>query len=96
MTLTVEEVQKIASLARLKLTPEEEKRYMETISAVLDYMTILNEVDTNGVEPTSQVTGLQDVFREDVVEDSGKQKKILVAMPEIANGELVVPEVFEE
>ena len=94
MALTVEEVKKIASLARLKLSPEEEKRYAETISAVLDYMNILNEVDTTGVEPTSQVTGLEDVYREDVPSDSGRQKKILAQMPQVEADELVVPEVF--
>lgn len=96
MALTVAEIKKIADLARLKLTVEEEQRYAETISAVLDYMTILNEVDTTGVEPTSQVTGLEDVFREDVALDSGRQEKLLAQMPEVKENELVVPEVFEE
>jgi aspartyl-tRNA(Asn)/glutamyl-tRNA(Gln) amidotransferase subunit C len=96
MALTVDEVRKIASLARIKLTEEEEKRYAETISAVLEYMTILNEVDTSKIEPTSQVTGLEDVYREDVPRDSGRQQKILAQMPETEAGELVVPEVFEE
>ncbi len=96
MPLSIDEIRKIASLARLKLNSEEEKRYAVTISAVLDYMKILNEVDTTGVEPTFQVTGLEDVYREDVAQDSGRQAKILAAMPEVENGELVVPEVFEE
>lgn len=96
MPLSVAEIRKIASLARIKLKPEEEKRYAETISAVLDYMKILNEVDTAGIEPTSQVTGLEDVYREDVSEDSGIQKELIAQMPEVENGELVVPEVFEE
>ena len=46
MSLSIEEVKKIAQLARIKLTPDEEKRYADTISVVLDYMKILNEVDT--------------------------------------------------
>ena len=96
MPLSIDEIRKIASLARLKLNSEEEKRYAVTISAVLDYMKILNEVNTTGVEPTFQVTGLEDVYREDVAQDSGRQAKILAAMPEVENGELVVPEVFEE
>lgn len=96
MALTVEEIRKIASLARLKLTGEEEKRYAETISAVLDYMTILNEVDTSSVEPTSQVTGLEDVLRDDVAVESEKQIKIIAQMPASENNELIVPEVFEE
>lgn len=94
MSLSVEEIKKIAELARLKLTPEEEKRYAETISAVLDYMTILNEVDTKGVEPTSQVTGLEDVFREDIPADSSIKKELISLFPEEKENELVVPEVF--
>lgn len=96
MSLSTEEIKKIASLARIELTPEEEKRHAETISAVLDYMRILNEVDTNGVEITSQVTGLVDVFREDLPRDSGIQQSILGQMPQTEDSELVVPEVFED
>lgn len=96
MSLSIEEIKKIASLARIDLTLEEEKRYADTISAVLDYMTILNEVNTDGVDATSQVTGLEDVYREDEPRDSGIQKKLLAQMPQVEAGELVVPEVFED
>lgn len=95
MSISIEEVKKIAQLARLKLTPAEEKRHAETISAVLDYMKILNEVDTNGVEGTYQVTGLEDVYREDVVVESSITKELIGQMPEKENGELSVPAVFE-
>jgi len=95
MAITIEEVKKIANLARIKLKPAEEKRHAETISAVLDYMKILNEVDTAGVEPTSQVTGLEDVFREDVPRDCETKKELIALMPEVKGGELVVPGVFE-
>jgi aspartyl-tRNA(Asn)/glutamyl-tRNA(Gln) amidotransferase subunit C len=95
MALTIEEVRKISELARIKLTAEEEQRYATTISAVLDYMTILNEVPTDGVVPTFQVTGLEDVFRQDVVEPSLLDKKLLAQMPATELDELVVPEVFE-
>jgi aspartyl-tRNA(Asn)/glutamyl-tRNA(Gln) amidotransferase subunit C len=96
MSLSIEEIKKIASLARVELTPEEEKRHAETISAVLDYMKILNEVNTDGVEITAQVTGLTDVFRDDVARNSGIQQSILAQMPEVEQDELVVPEVFED
>jgi aspartyl-tRNA(Asn)/glutamyl-tRNA(Gln) amidotransferase subunit C len=95
MSLSVDEVKKIANLARIDLTPEEEKRHAETISAVLDYMKILNEVNTENVEITSQVTGLVDVFRNDISRDSGIQKQIIYQMPKVEENELVVPEVFE-
>ena len=96
MSLTTEEIKKIALLARIELTADEEKRYAQTISAVLDYMKILNEVDTEGVPITAQVTGLEDVFREDKERDSGRQAKIMGQMPKTENGELVVPGVFED
>ncbi|MFA6105225.1 MAG: Asp-tRNA(Asn)/Glu-tRNA(Gln) amidotransferase subunit GatC [Patescibacteria group bacterium] len=96
MALSIAEVKKIASLARIGLSPEEEKRYTETISVVLDYMTILNEVNTDGIEITSQVTGLTDVFRDDISRNSGRQEKILGQMPMTELNELVVPEVFED
>lgn len=96
MSISIAEVKKIAELARVELTPAEEKRHAETISAVLDYMKILNEVDTLGVEPTFQVTGLTNVFRKDVVEPSTITKELIAQMPETEKDELVVPEVFEE
>ncbi|MFA5062147.1 MAG: Asp-tRNA(Asn)/Glu-tRNA(Gln) amidotransferase subunit GatC [Patescibacteria group bacterium] len=96
MSISIEEVKKIATLARLNLTAEEEKRHAETISAVLDYMKILNEVNTKGVEQTSQVTGLEDVVREDVPRDSEIKKDLIGQMPEVRENELVVPAVFAE
>ena len=96
MSISIEEVKKIAKLARIKLTEEEEKRYAETISVVLDYMDILNEVDTSGVEQTSQVTGLEDVARADEPRDCQIVPELLAQMPEVENNELVVPGVFED
>jgi aspartyl/glutamyl-tRNA(Asn/Gln) amidotransferase C subunit len=57
-------------------------------------MTILNEVDTKNVEPTSQVTGLEDVFREDVPVDSKIKKELISLFPEQNQNELLVHEVF--
>lgn len=96
MSLSIEEVRRIAQLARIKLKPEEEPRYAETISAVLEYMKILNEVDTNGVSPTFQVTGLENIVREDIVKESTLVKELLGQMPQIESAELVVPAVFAD
>ncbi len=94
--LTIKEVKKIADLAKIKLTPEEEKRHAETISVVLDYMKILNEVDTNGVEPTFEVNDLKNVWREDDVKKCDHSTGLLNQLPEKYAGMLVVPRVFEE
>lgn len=95
MAITKEEVRKLAELSRLKLTTEEETRFAATISAVLDYMKILNEVDTTGIDPTAQVTGLQNVTRADVVKSSTLGSALVNTMPRVQNGELVVPAVLE-
>lgn len=95
MAISIPEVKKIAELARLELTPEEEVRHAETISAVLEYMKILNEVDTNGVEGTYQVTGLENVTRADRAIPCDIRDKLIEQMPEVEQDELVVPAVFE-
>ncbi|MDO9399117.1 MAG: Asp-tRNA(Asn)/Glu-tRNA(Gln) amidotransferase subunit GatC [bacterium] len=69
MKLSKSEIQHIAKLARLELTEEELKKYNSQLSAVLDYIDQLKEVDVSGVEPTAQITGLENVLREDVVKD---------------------------
>lgn len=95
MAISREEVKKIASLARLNLTAEEETRHAETISAVLDYMEILNQLKTKNVEPTFQVTGLKNIYREDKAIRSDNQKELLAEMPKTKKEQLVVPGVFE-
>ena len=96
MAISIEEVRKIAHLARIKLTPEEESRHAETISAVLEYMKMLNEVDTDGVEPTAQVTGLSNVYREDVVGECVTKEELKNIWLEKSGDELKVPAVFNE
>lgn len=68
MKLSKEETKKIAELARLELTEQELETYGGQLSAVLDYMEELNEVDVAGIMPTAQVSGLENAMREDVVE----------------------------
>ncbi len=94
MSLSIEEVKKIAKLARIELTADEEKRHASTISTVLDFVNTLNEVNTDGVEPTAQVTGLEDVVREDLVVNSKIKKELLNQMPQVSVGLLKVPAVF--
>ena len=63
MQLSKEEIQHIAKLARLELTDKELEKYGGQLSAVLNYIDQLKEVDVKGVEPTAQVTGLENVLR---------------------------------
>ncbi|MFA6024494.1 MAG: Asp-tRNA(Asn)/Glu-tRNA(Gln) amidotransferase subunit GatC [Candidatus Gracilibacteria bacterium] len=65
MKLTKEQIEKIAQLARLRLSEEEMERYADQLTTILNYVDMLKELDTAGVPETSQVTGLTSVTRED-------------------------------
>ncbi len=69
------DVVKVAKLANLLLTPQEEEKYSKQLSKILEYMEKLNQADTSGVEPTFNVTGLSNVTREDETEASLENKK---------------------
>ena len=75
--LSEKEVKHVAKLAKLDLTPQEVKKFQEQLSEVLSYMEILKEVKTEKIEPTSQVTSLENVFREDKTKTSLSQKEVL-------------------
>lgn len=96
MALTLDEVEHIAHLARIELTEDEKARFREQMSSILDYVDLLNEVDTEGVEATAQVTGLENVYREDAVMacDEETRKQIIENFPDNADGLLRVKGVF--
>lgn len=81
--LTEEQVRHTAKLARLNLTDEEVKKFAGQLSGVLEYVDILKEVDTEGVEITSQVTGLKNVMRKDEVVSSTATREELLACSEL-------------
>jgi len=65
--LTKNDVLHVAKLANLNLTDAEISVFLPQLSSIVEFVGQLNEVDTNGVEPTTQTTGLENVLREDVV-----------------------------
>ena len=60
----------VAKLAKLTLTPNEITKFQEQLSKIVDYISQLSEVDTSNLEPTSQTTGLENVFRTDQVKSN--------------------------
>jgi aspartyl-tRNA(Asn)/glutamyl-tRNA(Gln) amidotransferase subunit C len=81
MSLSHDQVRHIAKLARLNLTDEEISMFAGQLSDIFEYVDQLNEVDTGGVEPTSQVTGLENVTREDEVTTFCDPKDLLECSP---------------
>ncbi|MFA7685272.1 MAG: Asp-tRNA(Asn)/Glu-tRNA(Gln) amidotransferase subunit GatC [Candidatus Gracilibacteria bacterium] len=76
--LDEDKIRHVAKLARIALTDAEVKKFTPQLSGVLEYMEILNEVDTKNVPETSQVTGLRDVFGDDeVVKGQASREELL-------------------
>jgi len=95
MPLTLEEVRHIARLARLRLTAEEERRYAEQLSAILDYADRLKRVDTSGVPPMAGVQDLEAPLRPDAPRPGLARERALANAPAIADGMFLVPPVLD-
>jgi aspartyl-tRNA(Asn)/glutamyl-tRNA(Gln) amidotransferase subunit C len=78
--LSREDVLKLARLARLALTDEEVEEFRKELEGVLQYVDQLQDVDVSGLRPTTQVTGLKNVMRDDAVVDYGISNKQLLAL----------------
>jgi aspartyl-tRNA(Asn)/glutamyl-tRNA(Gln) amidotransferase subunit C len=76
--LSRDDVFKLAKLARIKLSDEESESYAEEITKILDYVEQLKNVDVSGLDPTNQVTGLSNVWREDELIDYGYRPEDLL------------------
>jgi aspartyl-tRNA(Asn)/glutamyl-tRNA(Gln) amidotransferase subunit C len=91
--LTKEEIKKIADLGRLSLTQEEVEKYSNDLTAILDYVEQLSELDTTGVEPmVAAVTHIKQ-RREDKAVNSGVQEKMLANAPEKEETAIKVPKM---
>jgi aspartyl-tRNA(Asn)/glutamyl-tRNA(Gln) amidotransferase subunit C len=81
MSITRDDVQHIAELAKLHLTEAEEARYQEQLSAILDYAARLNALDTSAISPTATVLPLHSVMRDDVARPSPSTAEMLANAP---------------
>ena len=88
-------IKHIAKLANLKLKPEDEKKFEKQLSEIVAYVEKLNEVDTKNVEITSQVTGLENVTREDKSTPSLTQEEVLSGTKSKHNGLFKVDAILE-
>ncbi len=89
------DVRNVAKLANLKITDEEVKKFEIQLSEVLQYVDQLQKIDTTGVTETSQVTGLENVLREDVAKQSLTQEEALVNAKSQHNGLFKVKGVLD-
>jgi aspartyl-tRNA(Asn)/glutamyl-tRNA(Gln) amidotransferase subunit C len=94
MKVEREEVEHVALLARLKLSPEEEELFTGQLNAILDYMEKLNELDTSAMEPTFHVVSHCNTMRQDEVKASLPQETSLANAPDKAQGCFRVPKII--
>lgn len=96
--LTKAEVVHVAKLAKLDLTETEIEKYSSQLSSIIGHISELSEVDTTGVEPTSQTTGLENVFRDDEIKTNKilSQDAALSGTEEIYNGYFKVRAILSE
>ncbi len=94
--ITKGEVQHIAKLARLGLTEKEIEKFQKDLSSILNYIEKLKEVDVSGVEPTSHSVLIENVTRDDEMNNEQRtmNKKLMDLAPETKEGFLKVKSVF--
>ena len=95
-----DEIEQLAALARLELSDEEVTRQITDMDAIVNYIQQLNDVDVANLEPTSQVTGLMNVLRQDESSESTEEElttrrgELLANTADVHDGFVRVPGVF--
>jgi len=100
--ITVQDVEKVASLARLEFDEDEKQEFTYQLTRILDYISKLNELDTTNVPPTSHVVRIkndekleQGVVKGDIVKPSFPQDEVLATAPSPESGYFEVPKIIE-
>jgi aspartyl-tRNA(Asn)/glutamyl-tRNA(Gln) amidotransferase subunit C len=96
MTLTKEDVEKIANLARMALTSEEKTEYQRQLSAVLDYAEMLNELDLKQIDPALHTEARKNVMRADVIERGLLLEDVLFNTAKHAQDQFQIQSVLED
>ena len=90
-----ETIEYVGILAKLDLSDEEKEAAKKDMGRMLDYIDMLNQLDTEGVEPMSHIFPVHNVFREDVVTNGDDRENMLANAPEQRDGAFVVPRTVE-
>jgi len=93
MKITKEEVMYVADLARLDLDDAAIDKFAEQITTILEYIDLLNGLNTEGIEPTSHAISLTNAFRNDEEKEHLDRNLALANAPDRENGNFIVPKV---
>ncbi len=92
--ITKREIEHIAALGKLEFSEEEKSDMVKTLGGMLDYISILDNVDTGSIEPILHISPLKNVLRDDVAEPSLNRERVLENAPDTAKGCFRVPRVI--
>lgn len=92
--ITDKTMDEIEILAKLHLTDEEKEKSREEMQRMLDYVDMLNQLDTRDIEPLTHIFPIQNVFREDEVEESTPKEELLKNAPREKDGQFLVPKTI--
>ncbi|OGD56245.1 asparaginyl/glutamyl-tRNA amidotransferase subunit C [Candidatus Berkelbacteria bacterium RBG_13_40_8] len=95
MAISKEDVEHVAKLARIKISEEEKKKFTEDLGKILNYVEELESAPTEGVIPVAQISGLDNIAREDEITESLPNEKVLQNAPEKQDNFIRVKKVFE-
>ena len=93
--ITIEQVKHVAHLARLAVTDEEAEKFIKHLDAIIEYAELLNELDTENVEPTTHVLDIKNVLRDDQPRSWLTQEEALKNAPDQKDGQFRVPSIIE-
>ncbi len=89
-----EQVHKVALLARLELTPEEEEQFTTQLGSILDYIEQLSELDVSNIPPTTRAIDLSNITRKDDLQPYSDREAILKSAPEQEGEFFKVPKIL--
>lgn len=92
---TSSDIEKLAELVKITVTQEEVEKLSNMLSQTGEYMDMLNELDTDSVVPTYQVTGLQNIFQNENLNKTLNQKDVLLNSTLVKNGMVGTSAVLE-
>ena len=95
MSLTPEEVLKIANLARLQINPDEVEQYAKDLSSIIDLVEQMNAIDTSSIQPMAHPLDATQHLREDKVKEEDQREKFQTIAPSAEKGLYLVPKVIE-
>lgn len=96
MSLSRDEIEKVAKLSKLRLTEEEFVKFDKELNDILDYINVLNELDTENVKPLVYIHDDVNNFREDEARQSIEVSKAMLNAPVSEDNTIVVPKVIGE